>query len=147
MLLAMVRVGAMVRVRDRVTVMLLVMPRSHAGWKRGRLVGLPPSPRGAARRGSSLVRGRVRVRARAGAGARGRGRGSGRGRVRRRVRVRARAKVRVPLSASMTFHCSDADSSPTRPMPHPPAEEVGAHPHLEPAEAGAGCELLAQNLD
>eukprot|EP00964_Phaeocystis_antarctica_P105787 scaffold70765_cov37-Phaeocystis_antarctica.AAC.2 len=45
----------------------------------------------------------------------------------------------------MTFHCSDANSSPTRPMPHPPAEEVGAHPHLEPAEAGAGCELLAQD--
>ncbi len=148
-MLAMVRVGARVRVRDRVTVMLLVMPRSQADWKRGRPVGLPPSPLGAAHRGSSLVRGRVRVRARAGAGARGRGRGSGRGRVRRRVRVRARAraKVRLPLSASMTFHCPEADSSPTRPMPHPPAEEVGAHPRLEPAEAGAGCELLAQGLD
>jgi len=46
----------------------------------------------------------------------------------------------------MTFHCPEADSSPTRPMPHPPAEEVGAHPRLEPAEAGAGCELLAQGL-
>eukprot|EP00964_Phaeocystis_antarctica_P103863 scaffold69100_cov29-Phaeocystis_antarctica.AAC.1 len=50
MLLAMVRVGARVRVRDSVTVMLLVMPRSQAGWKRGRLVGLHLLPRGAARR-------------------------------------------------------------------------------------------------
>ena len=90
MLLAMVRVGAMVRVRDRVTVMLLVMPRSHAGWKRGRLVGLPPSPRGAARRGSSLVRGRARVRAGAGARARARARG--------RVGRRAKARVRVRLT-------------------------------------------------